>query len=204
MRYWVDGYNVIHRAPIGAGATLRERRAELLARIAASGAAAFVAFDSRERVVGAEESVPRRIEVAFARGGQNADQLLLERLRKARDLSDAMLVSDDRELRDRALALGVRSVAVAAFAKKLVAPGAATGRASGGGRKASAGGPTGGRALSRREVDDWMEWFGYERAPVPGPAATPESAPDTERRTTGANEQPPATGRKRTPKRSRR
>jgi len=170
MRYWVDGYNVIHRAPIGAGASLHERRAELLARIAASGMAAFVAFDSKERVVGAEPSVPRRIEVAFARGGQNADQLLLERLRKERDLRGAVLVSDDRDLRDRAPGLGVETLTVAAFAKKLLPAGAAGDGAKGGGRKAASGAAAGGRALSRREVDDWMEWFGYERAPGAAPA----------------------------------
>ncbi len=171
MRYWVDGYNVIHRAPIGAGASLHERRAELLARIAASGMAAFVAFDSAERVVGAEQSVPRRIEVAFARGGQNADQLLLERLRKARDLRGAVLVSDDRDLRDRAPGLGVATLSVAAFAKKLLPVESGPARGA-----APTKGP-GGRALSPREVDDWMEWFGYERPPAAEAAPTPTPTP---------------------------
>lgn len=173
MRYWVDGYNVIHRAPIGAGAALHERRAELLARIAASGMQAFVAFDSRERVVGAEESVPRRVEVAFATGGQSADQLLLERLRRARDLRGAILVSDDRDLRDRAPGLGVATLSVGAFMRKLLPAESQSGR----GGAATKG--AGGRALSKREVDDWMKWFGYERPPAAPAAAAPEgAAPD--------------------------
>ncbi len=163
MRYWVDGYNVILSGRLGVGAPLHERRAELLSRLAATGCAAYVAFDARERVHGAEQSVPRRIEVAFARDGGNADLLLLEKLRHARDLSDVVLVSDDRDLLDRAPFFGVRTERVAAFLRKL--------------KPVAQRAPPGTRALSKREVDDWMEWFGYEREEPTVEAAPPPAVP---------------------------
>lgn len=149
MRYWIDGYNVILSGRIGVGAALHERRAELLARLAATGLSAFVAFDSRERVVDAGHATPRRIEVAFAREAGSADALLLQKLRRARDLADVVLVSDDRDLLDRAPFFGVRTERVAAFVRKL--------------KPAAPRDPPGTRPLSKREVDDWMEWFGQPR-----------------------------------------
>lgn len=155
MRYWVDGYNVILSGRIGAGAALHERRAELLARIAASGVEAFVAFDARERVHDAGHAVPRRIEVAFARDVRSADELLLAKLRRARDLSGVVLVSDDRDLLDRAPFFGVRTLRVAPFVRLL--------------KPAPRHAPPGERPLTPGEVDDWMAWFGYERT-APRPA----------------------------------
>ncbi|MSR46484.1 MAG: hypothetical protein EXS13_05405 [Planctomycetes bacterium] len=151
MRYWVDGYNVIHCGKLGAGASLRERRAELLARIAAVGMQAFVAFDSREAIHGVAESVPRRVEVAFSRDGKNADQLLLDKVRRAKDLRGVTLVSNDRDLLDHAPRLGVATMTVAAFVKLL--------------KPVAARAPPGTRALSKREVDDWMAWFAKPRKP---------------------------------------
>jgi len=163
MRYWIDGYNVIHVGKIGAGAALHERRAELLARIAATGMEAFVAFDSRERVHDAGHATPRRVEVAFSRDGQNADLLLLDKLRRAKDLARVILVSNDHDLLDRAPLLGVRTMRVAEFVRLL--------------KPAAERAPPGTRPLSKREVDDWMAWFGYERSEAEAPAAPPAAPP---------------------------
>ena len=162
MRYWIDGYNVIHVGKIGAGAALHERRSELLARIAASGMEAFVAFDSGERVHDAGHATPRRVEVAFSRDGANADQLLLDKLRRAKDLARVILVSNDHDLLDQAPLLGVRTMRVAEFVRML--------------KPVVERAPPGSRPLSKREVDDWMEWFGYERS-APAAAGDPAVAP---------------------------
>ena len=147
--YWIDGYNVLLRLKLGEGATLAERRAELLARLAASGMAAWVAFDSREIVHGARESLPRRIEVAFAREGGTADSLLIQKVQRAPDLSGVIVVSDDRQVVERCGFLGARTMGCTQFGRML--------------KPATPGTPRKERPLSRGEVDDWMKWFGYEK-----------------------------------------
>ena len=146
--YWIDGYNVLLRLKLGEGATLEERRAELVARVAATGMAAWIAFDSRESVHGLRESTPRRIEVAFARGGRTADAMLMEKVRRAPDLAGVIVVSDDREVVDRCSFMGARTMATAQFGRMLVPATAKT--------------PPKERPLTSGEVKDWMSWFGYE------------------------------------------
>lgn len=144
-RFFVDGYNVLLRSKLGAGGSLEERRAELLARIAATGLEAFVAFDSREALHGLAPSTPRRVTVAFAPPGSSADALLLERVRRAKDIGRIVVVSDDREVREGARFMGARTQSTAEFARHL--------------KPAVAPAPQKERPLSRAEVDDWMKWF---------------------------------------------
>lgn len=145
-RYWIDGYNVLLRLRLGSGAPLAERRAELLARLAASGLRAFVAFDSREAVHGLRGTAPRRIEVAFAPQGRSADDLLIERVKRAPDLDGVVVVSDDRDVADRCGFLGARTMGTAEFGRMLQPAAPSTPRRE--------------RPLTRDEVKEWMEWFG--------------------------------------------
>lgn len=166
---FVDGYNVLLRLKLGAGASLEERRAELIARIAATGIAATVVFDSGESIHGVATPAPRRIRVLFAKPGQSADTLLLDQLRRSPDLRGAVVVSDDREVAERARFLGARITSVADFGRRLKpAPEA---------RDADATGGKGGRKLSRAEVDDWIDWFGFERPTKPPESDKPGPKP---------------------------
>jgi len=147
-RYFIDGYNVLLRMKLGEGQPLAERRAELLARVAATGLSAFVAFDSRESVHGARSSHPRRVAVAFAPPGRSADELLIEKVRRAPDREGAVVVSDDREVADRCGFLGARAMSVAEFGRRL--------------KPATPATPAKERPLKPDEVKEWMEWFGFE------------------------------------------
>jgi predicted RNA-binding protein with PIN domain len=148
-RFYVDGYNVLLRTKLGEGQELEERRAELLARIAATGISALVVFDSRESHPGLRSATPRRVEVAFAPPGRSADELLIERVRRAPDLDGAVIVSDDRDVADRCGMLGARTMSTAEFGRRL--------------KPATPSTPAKERPLRPDEVKDWMKWFGYDR-----------------------------------------
>ncbi len=154
-RYWIDGYNVILRLGLGEGATLEERRAELIARVGALGKESWIAFDSREAVHGVGAALPRRVQIAFASAGRSADDLLVAKVTKAKDLDGVVVVSDDRDVSDRCKFMGARTMAVRDFGKMLK-PAPASGSGEGGGKVD--------RKLSKDEVADWMKWFG-ERKP---------------------------------------
>jgi predicted RNA-binding protein with PIN domain len=148
-RYFIDGYNVLLRLKLGEGRSLQERRDELVARVAATGLQAFVAFDSSEAVHGLKSTTPRRIEVAFARPGQSADDLLVEKVRRSKDLRGAVVVSDDREVAQRCGAMGARKLSTAEFGRLL--------------KPAEAKTPGKEHPLSKAEVKDWMNWFGFDQ-----------------------------------------
>ena len=144
-RYWVDGYNVLLRLRLGEERSLEERRAELVARAAAAGIEAWIAFDSREVVHGLRSSLPRRVSVTFAPAGTTADELILDKVRRAPDLARVIVVSDDREVADGARLMGARTMATTTFGRML--------------KPAPTGAPTKERPLSQTEVQDWMKWF---------------------------------------------
>jgi len=144
-RYWIDGYNVILRMNLGEGRTLEERRAELIGRVGALGKEAWIAFDSREAVHGRGVALPGRVQVAFASAGKSADDLLVAKVSKAKDLDGVVVVSDDRDVTDRCKFMGARTMAVRDFGKML--------------KPAPAPESRGDRKLTPGEVADWMKWF---------------------------------------------
>lgn len=145
-RYWIDGWNVLLRLGMGEGAELRERRSELVARVAALGRPAWIAFDSRESHLGLGSARPRRVEVVFAPPGTSADALLVEKVRRAPRLDGVVVVSDDREVAERCRILGARTMGAATFGALL--------------RPVPEPTPRKERPLTPDEVKDWMEWFG--------------------------------------------
>ena len=147
--YWIDGYNVLLRLKLGEGRSLEERRGELIARVGALGKPAWIAFDSRESVHGVEPSAPRRVRVAFARAGRSADDLILEKVRLAKDLAGVVVVSDDREVASRCQFMGARTMGTAEFGRMLKPAPAPDARPD--------------RKLTPNEVKDWMRWFGENR-----------------------------------------
>jgi predicted RNA-binding protein with PIN domain len=156
--YWVDGYNVILRLALGEGRSLEERRGELIARVGALGKPAWIAFDSRERVHGVAVSAPRRVRVAFATGGRSADDLILEKVRTAKDLNGVVVVSDDREVASRCQFMGARTMGTAEFGRMLKPATAAETRPD--------------RKLTPNEVNDWMKWFGENAKRNPNQGGT--------------------------------
>ena len=145
VHYWIDGYNVILRLGLGEGKSLEERRGELIGRVGALGKEAWIAFDSREAVHGRGLALPRRVTIAFATGGRSADDLLIAKVTKAKDLDGVIVVSDDRGIADRCQFMGARTMGTREFGKML--------------KPAPAPGSKGDRKLTPGEVDDWMKWF---------------------------------------------
>jgi predicted RNA-binding protein with PIN domain len=143
--YWIDGYNVLLRLGLGEGRSLEERRSELIARVGALGKPAWIAFDSRERVHGVAVTSPRRVRVAFATAGRSADDLILEKVRTAKDLNGVVVVSDDREIASRCQFMGARTMGTAEFGRMLKPTTVAETRPD--------------RKLTPNEVSDWMRWF---------------------------------------------
>jgi predicted RNA-binding protein with PIN domain len=149
--YWIDGYNVLLRLKLGEGRTLEQRRGELIARVGALGKPAWIAFDSRESVHGVALSMPRRVRVSFAKEGRSADELILEKVRTAKDLDGVVVVSDDREVASRCQFMGARTMATAEFGRMLKPAPAPDARPD--------------RKLTPNEVKEWMKWFGENRPP---------------------------------------
>jgi hypothetical protein len=77
------------------------------------------------------------------------------------------LVTDDRELRGRARQLGANTLGVDRFLEKLeravspVPPKPAT--------KKGPAGDRGQHGLSKKQLDDWMNWFGFDPDEEPLP-----------------------------------
>jgi predicted RNA-binding protein with PIN domain len=122
MRWLVDGYNVIRRDP-----DLRAREAEsleagrraLLALCAgaarASGDSFTVVFDGAPGP--ARAAAGGQVEVVFSRPPRTADDVLMERARRAG--AGAALVSSDRRVQDAARRAGCAAVDAGAFVAAL-------------------------------------------------------------------------------------
>jgi len=143
--YWIDGYNVILRLALGEGWLLEERCGELIVCVGALGKLAWIAFDSRERVHGVTVASPRRVRVAFATAERSADDLILEKVRTAKDLNGVVVVSDDRDISSRCQFMGARTMGTAEFGRMLKPTTVAETRPD--------------RKLTPNEVNDWMRWF---------------------------------------------
>jgi predicted RNA-binding protein with PIN domain len=169
MEYWVDGYNLILRKRWTDTMTLEQSRDRLLSAAAALANPVHVYFDASQSPGGggrAPTSTPStRVRAVFVRG-EEADEAMITALRAA-PRGTVTLVTDDRELRGRARQLGANTLGVDRFLEKLeravspVPPKPATKK-----------GPVGDRGqlgLSKKQLDDWMNWFGFDPDEEPLP-----------------------------------
>lgn len=118
MPFLIDGHNLIGRTP-GLSLADPDDEAELVRRIhqycRRHRRRATVVFDSG--VVGGRSralSTPE-VEVVFAPAGRRADDVIRERLRKARDPAGWLVVSSDREIQRMARQAGARVISSEEF-----------------------------------------------------------------------------------------
>lgn len=121
-------------------------------------------FDSRTDVP--LFGLPRRkrhgaIEIRFAPSSSSADALLLEMIAEARDGQGTTVVTSDREIREAAVARGLRTAGAKEFWKALTEGG----QRAGGGTSPEPRGKSGG--ISAAEADHWMKEFGLEEPGSP-------------------------------------
>lgn len=125
MPFLIDGHNLIGKT---AGLSLADPddEAELVRRIQQycrrHRRRATVVFDAgivggRSRALSAPE-----VEVLFAPAGRRADDIIQERLRKARDPAGWIVVSSDREIQRIARQAGARVVSSEEFAAAMRSP----------------------------------------------------------------------------------
>ncbi len=125
MPLLIDGHNLIGRTP-GLSLADPDDEAELVRRIQRycrrHRRRATVVFDSG--VVGGRSgalSTPE-VEVVFAPPGRHADDVIRERLRKARDPAGWLVVSSDREVQRVARQAGARVIPAEEFVAEMQAP----------------------------------------------------------------------------------
>jgi predicted RNA-binding protein with PIN domain len=125
MPLLIDGHNLIGRTP-GLSLADPDDEAELVRRIQRycrrHRRRATVVFDAG--VVGGRSgalSTPE-VEVVFAPPGRRADDVIRERLRKARDPAGWLVISSDREVQRVARQAGARVVSAEEFITEIQAP----------------------------------------------------------------------------------
>lgn len=161
METWLDGYNVILRQGWNKKASLEEARARLLTAVAALKQPVRVYFDAQKfpgRVTRSEASSPD-VRAIFVREG-SADDAIVEDLRGA---SGVTVITDDRELRNRARQLKANAVGVDKFIKRLqhaVAPLSKPTRKPRGTRSEKEQDRS--RSLSGKDVEDWLDFMGLD------------------------------------------
>ena len=99
-----------------------------------------------------------RVRAIFVRQG-TADEAMISALRN-QPKGSVTLVTDDRELRGRAKQLGANTCGVGKFMERLDRrgqPKPSKGRSTG--SKKSGEKPT---RVSKKEVEDWINWFGFD------------------------------------------
>ncbi|MGD8966947.1 MAG: NYN domain-containing protein [Anaerolineae bacterium] len=150
MPVLIDGHNLIGRLP-DISLTDPGDEAQLVSRLQGyagrTGRRVTVVFD-RGMPGGRSQALSGgRVEVVFAPTGRNADRLLIERIRHARNPQGLTVVTSDREVIATAQDRGARVVRAEAFVSELEAPTAP--RAAG---KEDL-------HLSPDEVEAWLELF---------------------------------------------
>lgn len=149
MPFLIDGHNLVGRTP-GLSLTDPHDEAELVRRIQRycrrHRRRATVVFDSG--VVGGPSralSTPE-VEVVFAPAGRRADDVIRERLRKARDPAGWTVVSSDREIQQAARQVGARVVSSEEFVADMQAPSPAAPEERT-------------PRLSEEEIQEWLDLF---------------------------------------------
>jgi predicted RNA-binding protein with PIN domain len=119
----VDGMNVIGSEPDGwwrDRAAARRRLVVLVAALPRAGADVTVVFDGRARPGEEDQAQAAGVHVAFAPGGPNAaDDAIVALVGALTNPSDATVVTSDRGLVDRVVALGARVEGAKAFRTRL-------------------------------------------------------------------------------------
>lgn len=118
MPYLVDGHNLLGQIP---GLRLnnpahRQKLVGMLARFArARRCKMVVLFDGEPSPGWKTETVLGSVRILHSGAGRSADEILLERIRRARSPRDLTLITSDRSLGDRARHLGARRIRVGEF-----------------------------------------------------------------------------------------
>ncbi len=150
MPVLIDGHNLIGRLPDISLAD-PDDEARLVSRLQGyagrAGKHVTVVFD-RGLPGGRSQALSGgRVEVVFAPTGCNADRVLIERIRRARNPQGLMVVTSDREVIAAARRRGARVIHAEAFVSELEKPPRSPGRA-----KEDV-------HLSSDEVEAWLELF---------------------------------------------
>lgn len=118
MNFFVDGYNVIRWGDAFAGGTLRDQRERLLRFIetrrpqGASSNAVTVVFDGRSDVSSPAWTGPTRVIFSH---GKDADGVIKARVDDLANPSEAVVVTDDREIQRWVRAAGAKVLSCEAF-----------------------------------------------------------------------------------------
>lgn len=159
MEYWIDGYNLILRAGWERSMTLERAREHLVRRLVPLKVPVRIYFDARGRGAGGPEleTPSTRIDVRFVSEGTADDRMIADLLRDG--AKGVTLVTDDRELRGRAKQHGANTLGSEKMVHRLEKRGGGPGGEKPSRRKEATPGE---RKLKSSEVDDWMQWFGYD------------------------------------------
>lgn len=149
MPVLIDGHNLIGRVP-DINLEDRDDEAQLVSRLQGyagrTGKRVTVVFDRGMPGGRSENLSGGRVSVVFAPTGRNADRVLIERIRRARNPQGLIVVTSDREVIAAAEGRGARVVRSEAFVAELEAP-----PASGGAKEDV--------QLSPEEVEAWLALF---------------------------------------------
>ena len=148
----IDGYNLIHRAPLlkpGPDRTLREARdklVNLLAWVVGSGDAHFlVVFDGAEG--GGRDPGSGRVEVRYSRPPEKADDLIRRLVEEQVERVERLtVVTSDLEVARHARAMGADVSLSDLFLASMLGPG----------QEKADEKPTG---MSKAELEEWAELF---------------------------------------------
>lgn len=163
MEYWIDGYNLILRKRWTETLTLEQSRDKLLSAVTALDVPVRVFFDASKAGghgggPGSHASPSTKVTPRFIRDG-SADDAMVDALRGV-PKGSVTLVTDDRELRGRARQLGANALGVSKFLERLekrrspISPPRTRNGKTAPGEK-----PT---HISKKQVQDWMDWFGFD------------------------------------------
>jgi len=152
VAYLIDGHNLIGQI---AGLSLDDphdeaKLVERLKRFAARrGKRCTVVFDGGLPGGPSRDLSTYSVRVVFAHGGTNADAIIMERIRNARNPGSLTVVSADHEIIDAAARRRIRVIAPRQFAQDLDAPAITI---------ADDTNPN--PRLTQAEVDEWLALFG--------------------------------------------
>ena len=120
--YIIDGFNLVHSIPDLKNSD--NPHTDLIHYIKANRLTGsrnnkvVIAFDGG---VNSESVLEREFEIIFS-GRGSADDLIVERLKKIKNKSETIVVSNDRQIRDAVKRQGAKSLKVADFIKKKKRP----------------------------------------------------------------------------------
>ena len=151
MPYLIDGHNLIGKMPDIDLSDPDDERAlvgRLRAHCARARKRATVVFDHGQPA-GRSWALSRgAVQVVFAAHSQTADDLILNRVKRARDPHGLIVVTSDRALADAVRAHGAQVRSAEAFAAQLNGP---TPHTNDKNQE---------RPLSEKEIEEWLRLFG--------------------------------------------